>query len=120
MICLSCGALGLLAVPFIHSQYTLMVSMVGVGIAWSSILSMPYAILSAVLPPNRIGVYMGIFNFFVVVPEILSSLVFGWVVLHFLHNDRMLAVACGGVSLLVAMALMLRVQDPQTLSVTDA
>ena len=119
ILCLTCGGIGLLSVLFIHSKFPLLLSMVGVGIAWASILSMPYAILAAVLPPNRIGVYMGIFNFFVVVPEILSSLVFGWVVLHLLRNDRMLAVAVGGVCMLIAALLMLRVRDPQTLTLSD-
>ena len=54
--------------------------MVGVGIAWASILSMPYAILSGALPPERMGVYMGIFNFFIVIPEIVASFTFGPVI----------------------------------------
>ena len=119
MICLSCGAIGLLSVILIHSKYMLLFSMVGVGIAWASILSMPYAILAAVLPSNQTGVYMGIFNFFVVVPEIVASLFFGWVVLHLLHNNRMLAVSFGGVCMLIAVLLMLRVRDPRTLSIQD-
>ena len=80
---------------------------------------MPYAMLAAILPPHRIGVYMGIFNFFVVVPEIVSALVFGYIVLHVLHNNRMMAVACGGACMLVAAVMMQRVSDPQTLSVMD-
>ncbi len=119
ILCLLCGALGLLSVYFIRSRYMLLAGMTGVGIAWASILSMPYAILAAVLPPHRTGVYMGIFNFFIVVPEIIASLFFGWFVLHFLHNDRMLAVSFGGVCLFFAAALMARVDDPQTLSVAD-
>lgn len=119
MLCLLCGAIGLMSVIFIHSRYTLLLSMVGVGIAWASILSMPYAILAAVLPPNRTGVYMGIFNFFVVVPEIVASLFFGFIMIHFLHNNRILAVVAGGVCMLIAALLMQRVQDPQTLSVAD-
>jgi maltose/moltooligosaccharide transporter len=119
MICLTCGAIGLISIVLIHSKFILLFSMVGVGIAWASILSMPYAILAAVLPPDRTGVYMGIFNFFVVVPEIVASLFFGWIVLHMLHNNRMLAVGFGGVCMLVAVGLMLRVKDPQTLSVMD-
>ena len=119
MICLTCGAIGLISIVLIHSKFILLLSMVGVGIAWASILSMPYAILAAVLPPGRTGVYMGIFNFFVVVPEIVASLFFGWIVLHMLHNNRMLAVGFGGVCMLVAVGLMLRVKDPQTLSVMD-
>ena len=119
MICLFCGAIGLISVILIHSKYTLLLSMVGVGIAWASILSMPYAILAAVLPPGRTGVYMGIFNFFVVVPEIVASLFFGWIMIHFLHNNRILAVVAGGVCMLIAVALMNRVQDPRTLSIMD-
>ena len=86
--------------------------MVGVGIAWASILSMPYAILSTALPPDRMGVYMGIFNFFIVIPEILASLVFGWVMLHVLDNNRLAAVVAGGAFLALAAVLMQLVPDP--------
>ncbi|HEY4000709.1 MAG TPA: MFS transporter, partial [Candidatus Xenobia bacterium] len=91
-ICLCMGALGLLSVAFIHEPKMLLVSMVGVGIAWASILSMPYAMLSGCLPEDRVGVYMGIFNFFIVLPEILASLCFGWVMTHWLHDNRLIAV----------------------------
>jgi maltose/moltooligosaccharide transporter len=74
---LVCGALGLLSVYVIKNQYLLLLSMVGVGIAWASILSMPYAILSNALPTERMGVYMGVFNFFIVLPEIAAALSFG-------------------------------------------
>src|SRR5205807_4082984 len=74
---LVCGAAGLLSVYVIHDRYLLLLSMVGVGVAWASILSMPYAILSTALPPTRMGVYMGIFNFFIVIPEIVAALAFG-------------------------------------------
>jgi maltose/moltooligosaccharide transporter len=74
---LTCGAVGLLSVYVIHDKYLLLLTMVGVGIAWASILSMPYAILSTALPPSRMGVYMGVFNFFIVIPEIVASLGFG-------------------------------------------
>lgn len=119
MLCLLCGSIGLMSVILIHSKWMLLLSMVGVGIAWASILSMPYAILAAVLPPNKTGVYMGIFNFFVVVPEIVASLFFGFIMIHFLHNNRMLAVVAGGVCMLIAALLMQRVTDPQTLSIAD-
>jgi maltose/moltooligosaccharide transporter len=108
-----------MAVILMHSKYMLVLSMVGVGIAWASTLSMPYAILAAILPPNRTGVYMGIFNFFVVVPEILASLFFGFIMVHFLHNNRMLAVVAGGVCMLAAAVCMQRVEDPLTISVMD-
>jgi len=76
-VALLCGAAGLLSVYVIHNQYLLILSMVGVGIAWASILSMPYAMLANSLPPTRIGVYMGVFNFFIVLPEIVAALTFG-------------------------------------------
>jgi maltose/moltooligosaccharide transporter len=117
--CLLCGAIGLISVVVMHNKYMLLFTMVGVGIAWASTLSMPYAMLAATLPPERTGVYMGIFNFFVVTPEILASLFFGWVMTHFLHNNRIYAIIAGGACMLIAAALMQRVTDPRTLSVQD-
>src|SRR5581483_10804051 len=96
ILCLLCGAAGLFSVFAIHQPSLLLLSMVGVGIAWASILSMPYAILAGALPTDRIGVYMGIFNFFIVLPEIIASLGFGWVMNHLLHNNRLAAVEAGG------------------------
>ncbi len=110
-VCLLCGAAGLLSVAFIHNYWLLLLSMAGVGIAWASTLSMPYAILSGCLPPNKTGVYMGIFNFFIVIPEIVASLGFGWVMSNLFNNDRLKAVIAGGVCLIIAALLMQRVQD---------
>ena len=118
-LCLLCGAMGLISVAVIHNKYVLLLTMVGVGIAWASTLSMPYAVLAASLPPARTGVYMGIFNFFIVTPEILASLFFGWIMIHLLHNNRIYAIIAGGIFMLVAAALMQRVKDPRTLSVQD-
>ena len=118
-LCLVCGAVGLMSVVVIHDKYILLLTMVGVGIAWASTLSMPYAILAASLPPERTGVYMGIFNFFIVTPEILASLFFGWLMIHLLGNNRIYAIIAGGVFMLVAAAMMQRVKDPRTLSVQD-
>lgn len=101
-VCLFCGAIGLISVRFVTDKYMLYVCMTGVGIAWSSILSMPYAMLAGVLPPNKVGIYMGIFNFFIVLPEIIASLFFGWVMQHWLNNDRMLAVQIGGILMILA------------------
>jgi maltose/moltooligosaccharide transporter len=111
-LCLLCGAAGLLSVAIIHDKYALLLSMTGVGIAWASILSMPYAILAGSLPPHRTGVYMGIFNFFIVLPEIAASLGFGWVMAHLLDNNRLAAVIAGGVFLALAAVLVQRVRDP--------
>ena len=110
-VCLLCGALGLMSVFFIHDKYLLLLSMTGVGIAWASTLAMPYAILAGSLPENKTGVYMGIFNFFIVIPEIIASLFFGWVMLHLLNNNRLAAVIAGGVFMMLAAILMQRVQD---------
>jgi len=101
-LCLLAGAVGLISVAFVENKYMLFGCMTGVGIAWASILSMPYAMLSGVLPENKIGVYMGIFNFFIVLPEIIASLGFGWVMKNILHNDRLAAVQIGGVLMIIA------------------
>jgi maltose/moltooligosaccharide transporter len=108
---LVCGGVGLLSTYFIHGQYTWLLSMVGVGIAWASILSMPYAILSGALPPARMGVYMGVFNFFIVIPEIVAALTFQPLVKHVFDNNPLYVVMLGGGCLLVAAALVSIVRD---------
>jgi maltose/moltooligosaccharide transporter len=112
---LICGAVGLLAVYFIHDRYMLLLSMVGVGIAWASILSMPYAILSTALPAERMGVYMGVFNFFIVIPEIVASLAFGPAIRALFGennpNAPLYVVMMGGVCLLVAAGCVAFVRD---------
>jgi maltose/moltooligosaccharide transporter len=113
-LCLALGAAGLVSVTVITAPWLLLFSMVGVGMAWASTVAMPYAMLSGSLPPERMGVYMGIFNFFIVLPEILASLFFGWVMLHLLDNNRLAAVVAGGVFLLLAAALVLRVDPAHT------
>jgi maltose/moltooligosaccharide transporter len=110
-LCLICGGLGLLSVAVIHDKYLLLFSMVGVGIAWASTLSMPYCILAGSLPQEKTGVYMGIFNFFIVIPEITASLGFGWVMSHLLHNNRITAVVAGGIFFVLAAVLTQSVDD---------
>jgi maltose/moltooligosaccharide transporter len=110
-LCLICGGLGLLSVVVIHSKYLLLLSMTGVGIAWASTLAMPYAMLADSLPSAKTGVYMGIFNFFIVIPEITASLLFGWVMAHLLRNNRLSAVVAGGVFMILAALLTQRVED---------
>ncbi|MGJ3250558.1 MAG: MFS transporter [Elainellaceae cyanobacterium] len=111
MICLICGGVGLISLLFIHNRYLLLVAMVGLGIAWASLLSMPYAMLVGSLPPKKSGIYMGIFNFFIVLPEVVASLGFGWVMANLLHENRLLAVVTGGGFMLLAALLTQRVQD---------
>lgn len=112
-LCLVCGGVGLISVVMIHDKYVLLLTMVGVGIAWASTLSMPYAVLAGSLPAAKTGTYMGIFNFFIVIPEILASLFFGWIMNHLLNNNRIAAVVAGGVFMILAGGLMLRVTDEQ-------
>ena len=110
-LCLLAGAAGLASVSVIHTPGLLLLSMTGVGIAWASTLSMPYSMLANALPVGKIGVYMGIFNFFIVIPEIIASLGFGWVMNHVLDNNRMAAVVAGGAFMAIASLLVLRVKE---------
>ncbi|HRH48871.1 MAG TPA: MFS transporter [Panacibacter sp.] len=100
--CLLIGGLGLISVNYVEQPFILYFSMGMVGIAWASILSMPYSMLANCLPEDKIGIYMGIFNFFIVLPEIIASLFFGKIMSTFLNNDRLLAVLIGGVLLIIA------------------
>ena len=122
-LCLICGALGLLSVYFISSPWMLVVSMVGVGIAWASILSMPYAILSGALPAARMGVYMGVFNFFIVIPEITQALTFGPLIrgIFGANNPRspLYVVIVGGCFMILAALLVMRVRDVADLDVPE-
>jgi maltose/moltooligosaccharide transporter len=115
---LTCGGIGLLSVYVIHNQYLLLLSMVGVGIAWASILSMPYAILSTALPANRMGVYMGVFNFFIVIPEIVASLGFGPLTRFLFGKDNpnapLYTVMLGGLCLLTAAVCVTFVRDVES------
>lgn len=112
-LCLLAGAAGLASVAVIHTPSLLLLSMVGVGIAWASTISMPYVMLSTSLPPGKTGVYMGLFNFFIVIPEIVAALGFGWVMNNVLDNNRVAAVVAGGAFMALAALLVLRVQVPK-------
>jgi maltose/moltooligosaccharide transporter len=101
MISLILGGLGLLSMVFIHDKYLLFASMIGVGIAWAAILAMPYAILSATLPPSQTGVYMGIFNATITIPQIAAGLL-GGVALSLLGNNAINMIGLAGVSMALA------------------
>ena len=116
-ICLVCGALGLLSIIAIPDPRYLLGSMVGVGIAWASILSMPYAILTGSLPPSKLGYYMGVFNFFIVIPQIVAAAILGFVVGRFFGGHAIYALLVGGTSLVVAAALTLVVEDKDDVKV---
>ena len=107
--CLVSGGLGLISVAFIAQKEVLLLCMVGVGIAWASILSMPYAMLSNCLPAEKMGFYMGVFNFFIVLPQITIALGLGEVLAHFPQVDSLWVVVGGGACFLLAALLTLRV-----------
>ncbi|WP_243050773.1 MFS transporter [Dyella sp. RRB7] len=106
------GGAGLLSFLLIRDPQWLLLSMVGVGFAWASILSLPYALLSDSLPAAKMGVYMGIFNFFIVIPQLLAASVLGLLLRLFFHGQPIWALAMGGVSLVVAGLCTLRVAEP--------
>jgi maltose/moltooligosaccharide transporter len=110
-LALTAGGIGLLSTGFIHDRVLWQCTMIGVGIAWASILAMPYAMLSGALPPERMGVYMGIFNFFIVIPEILASIALEPIVKEVFSNNPVKVVMLGGASMLVAAAFVSRVKD---------
>lgn len=111
MLCMLIGGFGLASVFLFRNPNMLLVSMACVGVAWASILSMPYAILSGALPLRKMGVYMGIFNFFIVIPQLVAASILGFLVLRFFGNDPIWALLVGGLSMAVAGVLTLRVND---------
>lgn len=110
-ISLVIGGIGLISVYFAPDQYWLIASMLAVGIAWASILAMPYAILAGAIPARKMGVYMGIFNFFIVIPQIINALIGGPMVKYLYGGNAIYAIMVSGVSFLLAAILVFRVDD---------
>jgi maltose/moltooligosaccharide transporter len=106
-VCLVIGGISLISINLVSAPWQLVFPMAGIGIAWASILSMPYAILTGALPQNKMGIYMGIFNFFIVIPQILAASILGSMVKHLFGGITMNALIAGGFSMIVA-ALMVR------------
>lgn len=111
MIALFCGALGLFSIFFVSEPNQLLFSMIGIGIAWASILSMPYAMLSSILPADKMGYYMGVFNFFIVIPQIIAAVFLGFILKIFFENEAVFAMMIGGFSMIIAGLLCLNVDD---------
>lgn len=105
------GGIGYMSMFFIQNPDMLVVSMVGVGLAWGSILAMPYAILSGSIPAQKMGVYMGIFNFFITIPQIINGIIGGMVVKYFYHNHAIYALVLAGIFMFCAAVSVLYVQD---------
>jgi maltose/moltooligosaccharide transporter len=110
-ICLVIGGISLISISLISTPWMLIFPMVGIGIAWASILSMPYAMLTGALPQNKMGIYMGIFNFFIVIPQILAASILGSMVKHLFEGNTMNALISGGISMLVAALMVKFVKD---------
>ncbi|MBF8148703.1 MFS transporter [Winogradskyella sp. F6397] len=110
-ISLIIGGLGLLSIYIMPNENWLIVSMIGIGIAWASILAMPYAILAGSITPRKMGVYMGIFNFFIVIPQIINALIGGPLVKYAYSDQAIYALVMSGVSFLIAAALVSKVKD---------
>jgi maltose/moltooligosaccharide transporter len=114
VVCLIIGGLGLMSIYVFRNPNMLLISMTAVGIAWASLLTMPYAILSSAVPPKKMGVYMGIFNLFVVIPQILASAILGLLVRTIFHGQAIYAIVLGGASMVVSGLLMAFVKDSVT------
>jgi maltose/moltooligosaccharide transporter len=111
MTCLIIGGIGLVSILFIKDRNLLILPMIGVGLAWASTLTMPYAILSGALPPDKMGFYMGVFNFFIVIPQILAAAILGFFVRTVFHDRSIYALVVGGISMVIAGLLNVIVND---------
>ncbi|MGQ1889042.1 MFS transporter [Thermophagus sp. OGC60D27] len=107
------GAAGLLSIYFIKDPNMLIYPMIGVGIAWASILSMPYAILSGALPPRKMGIYMGLFNFFITIPQIVNGVFSGPIIKAWFHSQAIYALIIAGASLIIAAITVYFVEDKE-------
>jgi len=110
-ISLILGGFGLISIYFFSNPMMLIISMIGVGIAWASILAMPYAILAGSIPVQKMGLYMGIFNFFIVLPQLLAATVLGYVTRTFFEGQAVYALVLGGIVMIIAAASMYFVDD---------
>jgi maltose/moltooligosaccharide transporter len=105
------GGIGLISIYFVPNPNWLIVSMIGVGIAWASILAMPYAMLAGSIPARKMGVYMGIFNFFIVFPQIINALIGGPIVKYLYAGNPIYALVAAGVFMILGAASALRVKS---------
>ncbi len=111
MLSLFLGGLGLMSFYIIKDPNLLILSMLGVGVAWASILAMPYAMLTGSLPQHKLGTFMGIFNFFIVIPQLLAASILGFFVRNLFQGESIYALLLGGASMIIAGLLTLIVED---------
>ena len=114
VVCLFIGGLGLISMMLFKEPKLLIISMIASGIAWASLLTMPYAILSSAVPHRKMGVYMGMFNLFVVIPQILASAILGLLVRTVFHGQTIYALVLGGVTMIISGVLMMFVKDSKS------
>lgn len=111
MVSLVIGGISLASMYFISSPTTLLLPFVGIGLAWASTLTMPYAILAGSLPDEKMGVYMGIFNFFIVIPQITAATILGFLMRNYFDNEAIWVMVLGGISMIIAGLLVMFVHD---------
>ncbi|HTD99590.1 MAG TPA: MFS transporter [Mucilaginibacter sp.] len=116
---LTMGGIGLISIFFIKNDYLLILPMIGIGLAWGSILAMPYAILSSSIPATKIGVYMGIFNFFITFPQIVNGIIGGPIVKYFYNGHAIYALVMAGVFMFMGAIAVLYVQDGHKIQIID-
>jgi maltose/moltooligosaccharide transporter len=121
-VALTFGGFGLISIYFIKEPTTFTMEwlpMIGVGIAWASILSIPYAMLSGALPSNKMGYYMGVFNFFIVIPQLVAASILGFLVSNFFNSEPIYALLIGGVSMILAGIIALTINDKSKIIIND-
>jgi maltose/moltooligosaccharide transporter len=119
MLALCAGGVSLLSIYFLSNKTELVIAMIGVGVAWASILSIPYALLSGALPSNKMGYYMGVFNFFIVIPQIVAGTILGFLVNTFFNNEPVYALIIGGISMITAGLLTLTVRTTPKIDINE-
>ena len=119
LLALTMGGLGLISVYFLGDKVGLLLAMVGVGVAWASILSIPYAMLSGALPSAKMGYYMGVFNFFIVIPQIVAATILGFLVKELFNGEPIYALIVGGCSMILSGLLTLRVQTNKRINIDE-
>ena len=121
-IALTLGGLGLISIYFIKEPTVFTMEwlpMIGVGIAWASILSIPYAMLSGALPSSKMGYYMGVFNFFIVIPQLVAASILGFLVSQFFNSEPIYALFIGGASMIVAGIISLTINDQSKIVINE-